>query len=73
MQLLPPKKSQILLQKTAKIRVFPPRFDVYVPADRLNQVMTFIAGALADAGDNEHINTAAAGKQTSLSDTCEHI
>lgn len=49
-----------------------PRFDVYVPAEGLIQVMTFMAAALADVSDNEHINTAAA-KQTSLSDTCEHV
>lgn len=65
----PPKKLEFPLQKTE----FFPGFDAYVPADRLKQVMTFIAGALADAGDNEHINTAPAGKQTSPSDTCEHI
>lgn len=48
--------------------VFPPRFDVYVPANRLIQAMTFMAAAPADVSDNEHINTAAA-KQTSLSHT----
>lgn len=45
-----------------------PRFDVYVPADGLIQVMTFMAAALPDVGDNEHINTPAA-KLTSLSGT----
>lgn len=49
-----------------------PRFDVYVPADGLIQVMTFMAAALVDVSDNEHINTAAA-KHTSLSNTREHV
>lgn len=69
-----PEKVLIPLQKSQKNGhpPPPPRFDAYVPADELIQVMTFTVAAPADVSDNEHINTPAA-KQTSLSDTCEHV